>query len=152
MRPARFRDGPGTGLVHLAAHTGPGEIDRPDAAAVLAHLLTVPATTPRLLELVHGPTPVHQAVTHVAARSLTDHRPRPSGPYRRGLGQVRGAHSLFAPSARDITPGACRGRPRREPARLAATSPPRPSPPTRTPVTASTAPSAPPVTRRPVRP
>ncbi|MFF2546653.1 NAD(P)H-binding protein [Kitasatospora sp. NPDC058063] len=73
LRPAWFRDGPGTGLVHLAAHTGPGEIDRPDAAAVLAHLLTVPATTPRLLELVSGPTPVHQAVAHVAARSLTAH-------------------------------------------------------------------------------
>ncbi|MFJ9444416.1 NAD(P)H-binding protein [Kitasatospora sp. NPDC101235] len=72
LRPAWFRDGPGTGLVHLAAHTGPGEIDRPDAAAVLAHLLTVPATTPRLLELTRGATPVHQAVTRIAARSLTD--------------------------------------------------------------------------------
>ncbi|MFE7638185.1 SDR family oxidoreductase [Kitasatospora sp. NPDC057518] len=73
LRPAWFRDGPGTGRVHLAEHTGPGEIDRADVAAVLADLLTTPATAPRVLELVSGTVPVHEAVARTALRLVADH-------------------------------------------------------------------------------
>ncbi|MER5766562.1 NAD(P)H-binding protein [Streptomyces sp. NPDC001985] len=66
LRPAWFRDGPGAGLVRLATTTGPGEIDRADAAAVLAALLDTPATAGLTLELVSGTTPVAEAVTAAA--------------------------------------------------------------------------------------
>ncbi|MFH8516943.1 NAD(P)H-binding protein [Streptomyces gelaticus] len=62
LRPAWFRDGPGTGLVRLAATTGMGEVDRADAAAVLVALLNAPTTAGRTLELVSGDTPVDEAV------------------------------------------------------------------------------------------
>ncbi|MFD6042678.1 NAD(P)H-binding protein [Streptomyces koyangensis] len=40
IRPAWFRDRPGTGMVHLAERTGVGDIAREDVAAVLATLLS----------------------------------------------------------------------------------------------------------------
>ncbi|SCD93125.1 NAD(P)H-binding [Streptomyces sp. OspMP-M43] len=69
VRPAWFRDGPATGNVHLTAHTGPGEITRADVAAVLAALLTAASTTPRVLELTSGTTPIAEAVAPLV-RSL----------------------------------------------------------------------------------
>ncbi|MBK3591153.1 MULTISPECIES: NAD(P)H-binding protein [Streptomyces] len=66
VRPGWFRDGPRTGGVHLAESTGPGEIARADVAAVLAALLTVSSTTPRVLELTAGTTPVAEAVARFA--------------------------------------------------------------------------------------
>ncbi|EHM30427.1 NAD-dependent epimerase/dehydratase [Streptomyces sp. W007] len=65
VRPAWFRDRPGTGRVSLSASTGPGEIPRADVAAVLAALLTAPATTPRVVELISGPLSVAEAVNRI---------------------------------------------------------------------------------------
>ncbi|MFI9628849.1 NAD(P)H-binding protein [Streptomyces sp. NPDC052042] len=66
LRPAWFRDGPGTGLVRLAETTGTGEVDRADAAAVLVALLAAPATAGRTLELISGHTPIEEAVAALA--------------------------------------------------------------------------------------
>ncbi|NEA40193.1 NAD(P)H-binding protein [Streptomyces sp. SID11385] len=72
VRPAWFRDRPGTGTVSLAARTGEGDIAREDVAAVLTALLTTDATSPRVLELITGPTPIPEAVTqHVRSRLAT---------------------------------------------------------------------------------
>ncbi|MFF4082594.1 NAD(P)H-binding protein [Streptomyces sp. NPDC087218] len=76
LRPAWFRDDPGTGLVRLAEATGAGEVPRADVAAVLVALLATPATAGRTLELVSGHTPVDEAVS-----ALT----RPPGPRSPGL-------------------------------------------------------------------
>ncbi|MFD0263942.1 NAD(P)-binding oxidoreductase [Kitasatospora indigofera] len=62
LRPGRLTDGPGTGRVRLAASTGRGDVDRADVAAVLAALLTAPATAGLTLELTAGDTPVAEAV------------------------------------------------------------------------------------------
>ncbi|MFE6049861.1 NAD(P)H-binding protein [Kitasatospora sp. NPDC056446] len=87
VRPAWFRDGPGTGLVHLAERTGPGEIDRTDVAAVLADLVTARASAPRVLELISGPTPVHEAVARVTPRPTAD------GETGTPVGAPRGEHT-----------------------------------------------------------
>ncbi|MEI5033453.1 NAD(P)H-binding protein [Streptomyces sp. S1A(2023)] len=65
VRPAWFRDRPGTGNVNLSASTGPGEIARADVAAVLAALLTAPATIPRMVEVIAGSLPVAEAVNRI---------------------------------------------------------------------------------------
>ncbi|MFH9269021.1 NAD(P)H-binding protein [Streptomyces sp. NPDC017546] len=62
VRPAWFRERPGTGAVHLAARTGAGDIAREDVAAVLAALLAADSTDPRVLELIAGSTPISDAV------------------------------------------------------------------------------------------
>ncbi|MDT0422492.1 NAD(P)H-binding protein [Streptomyces evansiae] len=62
VRPSWFRDRPGGGRVHLAADTPVGDIARADVAAVLAALVALPATAPRVLRLTTGPTPVADAV------------------------------------------------------------------------------------------
>ncbi|GGV37798.1 NAD-dependent dehydratase [Kitasatospora herbaricolor] len=62
LRPGRLTDGPGTGRVRLAPSTGRGDVDRADVAAVLAALLTAPATAGLTLELTAGDTPVAEAV------------------------------------------------------------------------------------------
>ncbi|MEU6443018.1 NAD(P)H-binding protein [Streptomyces sp. NPDC047046] len=62
VRPAWFRDRPGTGRVHLAGSTDVGDIARTDVAAVLAALLATESTTPRVLQLTTGHTPVAEAV------------------------------------------------------------------------------------------
>lgn len=74
VRPSWFRDGPGNGLVELTEHAGPGEIDRADAAAVLAALVTAPATNPRVLELISGSTPIADAVSRVVCGPPPAHR------------------------------------------------------------------------------
>lgn len=66
LRPGRLTDDAGTGLVHLAAHTGRGPIPRDDVAAVLAELLDTPATAGLTLELISGKVPVSVAVKSVA--------------------------------------------------------------------------------------
>ncbi|MFC5721890.1 NAD(P)H-binding protein [Streptomyces gamaensis] len=67
LRPGRLTDGPGTGLVALAASTGRGEVTRDDVAAVLLALLDEPATAGRTLELTGGETPVDEAVKGAVA-------------------------------------------------------------------------------------
>ncbi|MEU8465984.1 SDR family oxidoreductase [Streptomyces sp. NPDC029003] len=66
LRPGTLTDDPGTGLVRLEAHTGPGRVPRDDVAAVLAELVDTPATAGLTLELVSGSTPVSVAVKDVA--------------------------------------------------------------------------------------
>jgi nucleoside-diphosphate-sugar epimerase len=68
IRPCWFRDRPGTGRVHLAEQTAVGDIARADVAAVLAALLTTPATSPRVLQLTTGSTPVAEAVAPYVSR------------------------------------------------------------------------------------
>ena len=53
----------GTGLVHLAEHTGRGQVPREDVAAVLLALLDEPRTAGLTLELVAGETPIDEAVS-----------------------------------------------------------------------------------------
>ncbi|MFE5742490.1 NAD(P)H-binding protein [Streptomyces celluloflavus] len=67
LRPGRLTDDAGTGLVTLADATGRGAVTRDDVAAVLAALLTEPATAGRSLELVNGDVPLADAVRAVAA-------------------------------------------------------------------------------------
>ncbi|MFF4952567.1 SDR family oxidoreductase [Streptomyces chattanoogensis] len=66
LRPGRLTDGPGTGLVALGESTGRGDITRDDVAAVLAELLSQPATAGRTLELIGGEVPVPEAVRDAA--------------------------------------------------------------------------------------
>ncbi|MGW2628166.1 SDR family oxidoreductase [Streptomyces chattanoogensis] len=66
LRPGRLTDGPGTGLVTLGESTGRGDITRDDVAAVLAELLSQPATAGRTLELIGGEVPVPEAVRDAA--------------------------------------------------------------------------------------
>jgi cytosine deaminase len=66
LRPGRLTNDPGTGRVHLAAHTGPGSVPRDDVAAVLAELLDTPSTAGLILELISGSTPIPVAVKAVA--------------------------------------------------------------------------------------
>ncbi|MGC0416231.1 NAD(P)H-binding protein [Embleya sp. AB8] len=66
LRPGRLTDDPGTGLVSLAEHTGRGPVTRDDVAAVLAALLTAPATAGHSLDLIGGSTPIPAAVAAVA--------------------------------------------------------------------------------------
>ncbi|WP_329788384.1 NAD(P)H-binding protein [Lentzea sp. DG1S-22] len=66
LRPGRLVDGPGTGLVTLAAPRLPrGSVARADVAAVLVELLGAPGTVGKTLELVEGETPVGEAVRAV---------------------------------------------------------------------------------------
>lgn len=66
LRPGRLVDGPGTGLVTLAAPRLPrGSVARADVAAVLVELLGAPGTVGKTLELVEGETPVSEAVRAV---------------------------------------------------------------------------------------
>ncbi|MCG8921726.1 NAD(P)H-binding protein [Lentzea sp. CC55] len=66
LRPGRLVDGPGTGLVTLAAPRLPrGSVARADVAAVLVELLGAPGTFGKTLELVEGETPVGEAVRAV---------------------------------------------------------------------------------------
>lgn len=66
LRPGRLTDAEGTGRVRLAESTGRGDITRDDVAAVIAALLSEPATAGRTLELVNGGTPVAEAVSAAA--------------------------------------------------------------------------------------
>jgi cytosine deaminase len=66
LRPGRLTNDPGTGRVHLAAHTGPGPVPRDDVAAVLAELLDTPSTAGLTLELISGHTPIAVAVKDIA--------------------------------------------------------------------------------------
>ncbi|GIG56923.1 NAD-dependent dehydratase [Longispora fulva] len=63
LRPGRLTDGPGTGLVTLAAGTGRGDVTRDDVAAVIVALLDAPGTAGSTLELIGGRTSVVEAVT-----------------------------------------------------------------------------------------
>ncbi|MEU9920996.1 SDR family oxidoreductase [Streptomyces griseoluteus] len=66
LRPGSLTDEPGTGLVKLAAHTGPGKVPRDDVAAVLAELVETSSTAGLILELIEGSVPVAVAVKAVA--------------------------------------------------------------------------------------
>lgn len=66
LRPGPLVNDPATGLVTLAAPRLPrASVTRADVAAVLAELLTAPATVGKTLELTNGETPVADAVKAV---------------------------------------------------------------------------------------
>jgi uncharacterized protein YbjT (DUF2867 family) len=62
VRPGRLTDDPGTGLVRVGESVGRGEISRDDVAAVLAAVLSEPATAGKTFEVVAGDTTVEEAV------------------------------------------------------------------------------------------
>jgi nucleoside-diphosphate-sugar epimerase len=62
VKPGRLTDDPGTGSVTLAESVERGEVPRDDVAAVLAAVLSAPATIGRSAELVSGDVPVEEAV------------------------------------------------------------------------------------------
>jgi len=62
LRPGGLTDGPGTGLVTLAAEVEPGRIPRADVAAVIATVLDNPATDGKQWEVVSGSTPIAEAI------------------------------------------------------------------------------------------
>ncbi|MFD4138878.1 SDR family oxidoreductase [Streptomyces sp. NBC_00390] len=66
LRPGRLIDDAGTGLVRLAASTGPGTVPRDDVAAVLAEMVESPGAVGLTLELISGSVPVVVAVKDVA--------------------------------------------------------------------------------------
>jgi len=66
LRPGRLTNDPGTGRVHLAAHTGPGAVPRDDVATVLAELLDTPSTSGLTLELISDHTPISVAIKDIA--------------------------------------------------------------------------------------
>lgn len=64
VRPGSLTDDPGTGLVRIPAGLGNrGPVPRDDVAAVLAAVLTTPATIGRTFELFAGETPIPEALT-----------------------------------------------------------------------------------------
>ena len=62
VRPGGLTMASGTGLVTLAEHAERGQVPREDVAAVLLALLDQPRTAGLSLDLVGGPTPIHEAV------------------------------------------------------------------------------------------
>lgn len=63
VRPGSLTDDPGTGLVRIPAGLGNrGPVPRDDVAAVLAAVLTTPATIGRTFELFAGDTPIPEAL------------------------------------------------------------------------------------------
>jgi uncharacterized protein YbjT (DUF2867 family) len=63
VRPGHLTNDPGTGLVTIATHTGPGDIPREDVAAVLLAVLDTPGTAGQTFEVISGETPINEAVT-----------------------------------------------------------------------------------------
>ncbi|MFC7405500.1 SDR family oxidoreductase [Georgenia alba] len=66
IRPGRLTDGPGTGLVRLAAETGRGDVPREDVASVLRGALDDDSTVGLVAELVSGDDPVDVALSAVS--------------------------------------------------------------------------------------
>ncbi|MFF3321295.1 NAD(P)H-binding protein [Streptomyces sp. NPDC002889] len=66
LRPGTLTNDAGTGLVKLAASTGPGTVPRDDVAAVLAEMVESPGTVGLTLELISGSVPISVAVKDVA--------------------------------------------------------------------------------------
>jgi uncharacterized protein YbjT (DUF2867 family) len=63
VRPGSLTDDPGTGLVTVSAELGRrGPVPRDDVAAVLAAVLTTPATIGTTFELFTGDTPIPEAL------------------------------------------------------------------------------------------
>jgi len=63
VRPGSLTDDPGTGLVRVSTELGNrGPVPRDDVAAVLAAVLTTPATIGRTFELFAGDTPIAEAL------------------------------------------------------------------------------------------
>ncbi|WP_433720891.1 SDR family oxidoreductase [Actinoplanes sp. CA-051413] len=63
VRPGSLTDDPGTGLVRVSAELGNrGPVPRDDVAAVLAAVLTTPATIGTTFELFAGDTPIPEAL------------------------------------------------------------------------------------------
>ncbi len=63
VRPGSLTDDPGTGLVTVPTELGNhGPVPRDDVAAVLAAVLTTPATIGRTFELFTGDTPIPEAL------------------------------------------------------------------------------------------
>jgi nucleoside-diphosphate-sugar epimerase len=69
LRPGHLTNDPGTGRVTLAESTGGGAVTRDDVAAVLVALLSEPGSVGRTLELIHGDTPIEEAVNAFAPRT-----------------------------------------------------------------------------------
>jgi len=62
LRPGALTDDEPTGLVTLAAETGPGSIPRADVAALLAAVLTFPETAGHTWEAIAGETAIPAAI------------------------------------------------------------------------------------------
>jgi uncharacterized protein YbjT (DUF2867 family) len=62
VRPGRLTNDPGRGCVHLADRLPRGDIPRTDVAAVVAHVLEVPATFGRQFDLTSGEQEIAEAV------------------------------------------------------------------------------------------
>lgn len=67
VRPGRLTDDAGTGTVTLARHVGRAQVPRADVAAVLAAVLTTPATVGHVFEVVGGDTPIADALAALTA-------------------------------------------------------------------------------------
>jgi uncharacterized protein YbjT (DUF2867 family) len=63
VRPGHLTNGPGTGRVTIADHTGRGDIPREDVAAVLLAVLDTPGTAGLTFEVISGDTPITDALT-----------------------------------------------------------------------------------------
>jgi uncharacterized protein YbjT (DUF2867 family) len=63
IKPGGLTNDPGTGRVNLAESVDRGQVPRDDVAAVLAAVLTAPATIGTTAELVGGDVPVAEAVS-----------------------------------------------------------------------------------------
>lgn len=70
LRPGRLTDEPGTGLVTLSTPLVPrGAVSREDVAAVIVALLSEPAASHLIVELIGGETPIDEAVANVCRPS-----------------------------------------------------------------------------------
>lgn len=67
VRPGGLTDDPGTGLVHIARHTGRGSIPRADVANVLRTVLDDPTTSGLVFEVISG-----QQLIATSLRALRD--------------------------------------------------------------------------------
>ncbi|ROR71906.1 SDR family oxidoreductase [Bogoriella caseilytica] len=67
VRPGGLSDDPGTGLVHIARHTGRGSIPREDVASVLRTVLDDPTTSGLVFEVISG-----QQLIATSLRALRD--------------------------------------------------------------------------------
>lgn len=62
LRPGRLTNDPGTGIVTLGRHVGPGSVPREDVAAVIVAVFDNPATAGQIFEVVSGDTPIAGAL------------------------------------------------------------------------------------------
>lgn len=63
VRPGQLTDDDATGSVHVAEHTGRGEIPRADVAAVLAEIVDSGVGNGTTFEVISGPRPIADALS-----------------------------------------------------------------------------------------